>query len=95
MINEHNNYVNTGTVFCQFSDHIRKRLNEQQNLYVHKICIDFMNKMCITIVIKDLCGLLNQTFHRPLLKNWISADLADGFLKAFNTDAIGINELGC
>ena len=54
-----------------------------------------MNKLCITMNIADLCGFLNQIFHRPLLKNWISADLADGFLKAFNTDAIGINELGC
>ena len=54
-----------------------------------------MNKLCITIDIKDLCGLLNLILHRPLLKNWISADLADGFLKAFNTAAIGINELGC
>ena len=54
-----------------------------------------MNKICITINITDLCGSLNQIFHRPLLKNWISADLADGFLKAFNTDVIGINELGC
>ena len=95
MINEQTNYVNTGTVFCHFSDHLRKRLNEQQKLYVHKIYIDFMNKICITIHIKDLCGLLNQIFHKPLLKNWIAADLADVFLKALNTGAIGINELGC
>lgn len=95
MINEHHIFVNIACVFCQILRHDVKRLNEQQNLAVHKIYIDFMNKMCITIHIKDLCGLLNQIFHKPLLKNWISADLADGFLKAFNTDAIGINELGC
>ena len=95
MINEHHIFVNIAYVFCQILGRYGNRLNEQRNLVVHKIYIDFMNKMCITIHITDLCGLLNQISHKPLLKNWISADLADGFLKAFNTTAIGINELGC
>ena len=95
MINEQKISVNIASIFCQILGRNLKRLNEQQNLYVHKIYIDFMNKICITIHIKDLCGLLNQIFHKPLLKNWIAADLADVFLKALNTGAIGINELGC
>jgi len=49
MINEHHIFVNITYVFCQILGRNVKRLNEQENLAVHKIYIDFMNKMCITI----------------------------------------------